>query len=1026
MHKRPNCSSSRTQDWFRSSFLVAFALQLSALIFQHAHCQSPSQTSSPPKSEKQLQVEAILKGAFERANAKQWDVAIQECNKAIEVDSTSTSAYLARSRYHYAKGDSENALKDIDLVLAQTSRDATAILDRADSFCVKSTILYDQGEYLKAIDNAYFAILEKGDHSEAHRRRAMAYLARQQFDKALNAANRAIQIDEKDAEAHSLRGMAYTAKKNLPQALADQNKAISLAPQLPGPYQRRAAVDLAQGDYASAMKDVEYALQLQPDFVDALCDRAYLRSLSHETGKALADVNAAIKLQPRSAKAHFVRGAILVASEKYDQAIASLDEAIRLQDKNAVAFCSRGYAKLGQQMYEDAVADFSKAIELDPERVEAYQGRGKALTKLKKVEEARADATMVRKLSPEPIVKKPESKKTAKKKQEEAKKKEDDTPKFFVKSKPVDPAKLERITASARKIDELVAANYELHQVTPNPRTTDEQFVRRIYLDITGTIPTFQETSRFLSSPDPDKRSKLIDQLLGSDGYASHYFNFWSDILRYTDNLNGNVRGEPYRQWIKQSLAENKPWNRMVYEMLTAEGLVWENPASGYLQRDANMQLDNMNNTIRIFLGTRIGCAQCHNHPFDRWTQKEFYQIAAFTYGTQTQTAGTDARFWKTNPNERLRKDFDTIEQEEEDRRNNSYRFDRVMSINQMIVNDLADRKVTLPKNYAYSDGKPNEPVEPKVLFGKPVELKKGESLRKGFARWVVQKDNPRFALTVANRLWKQSFGVGQIEPVDDMMDSTVAENPALMAFLESEMKNLQFDMKEFLRMIYHSETYQRQASTEELQSGKPYHFPGPVLRRMTAEQVWDSFVTLAVPDPLDYREIPHTIRTDALGVNLDEVSAEDLLEAERKSSQVDGEQWKREQKHLYKGVLMARASELPSPVPANHFLRVFGQSDRELISASSTVGSVPQVLFMFNGPITHMLLEKNSTIYNNIVRKEDIKGGIRALFLTILNRLPDDEESHLAEDEIKRLGPAGYGNVVWSLVNTREFLFIQ
>jgi Protein of unknown function (DUF1553)/Protein of unknown function (DUF1549) len=464
----------------------------------------------------------------------------------------------------------------------------------------------------------------------------------------------------------------------------------------------------------------------------------------------------------------------------------------------------------------------------------------------------------------------------------------------------------------------------------------------------------------------------------------------------------------------------------MVYEMLTADGLIWKNPATGYLQRDANMPLDNMNNTIRIFLGTRIGCAQCHNHPFDRWTQKEFYQMAAFTIGTQGQAGATDTRFWKDNPNERLRQDFYAIEQEEEDRRNSYYRFERMLTYNQMIVNDHVDRKITLPKDYAYSDAKPNEVVEPKVLFGKPVSLGKNESPRQGFARWVVQKDNPRFALTLANRLWKQCFGIGQIEPVDDMMDSTVAENPELMAFLETEMKTLGFDMKEFLRVVYHSETYQRQACFEELQTGQPYHFPGPVLRRMTAEQVWDSFVTLASPTPFEYREMPAELVTTAMNVDLNSASAEEVLKAEREMNQAEASKPKRQQKYLYKGVLIARASELPSPVPPNHFLRVFGQSDRELISASSTTGSVPQVLFMFNGPITHMLLEKDSTIYGNIAKRDDVVNGVRALFMTILNRVPTPEESQIAVEEVKSAGVPGYGNVVWSLVNTREFLFIQ
>ena len=293
--------------------------------------------------------------------------------------------------------------------------------------------------------------------------------------------------------------------------------------------------------------------------------------------------------------------------------------------------------------------------------------------------------------------------------------------------------------------------------------------------------------------------------------------------------------------------------------MLTAEGLVWTNPATGYLQRDSNMPLDNMNNTVRIFPGTRIGCAQCHDHPFDHWTQKEFYQMAAFTYGTLTRTDGGDTRYWQSNPNDRLQEEYALIEQEEEDRRNNSYRFNDLINVNMMMVNDKADRKITLPKDYAYDNAKPGDVVEPKALFGGSATPRSGETPRQAFARWLTAKENPRFALTIANRLWKQAFGIGQIEPVDDMMDSTVAENPELMVFLESEMMRLDFDLKEFHRIIFNTEVYQRQASLEEANPGDTFHFAGPALRRMTAEQAWDSFLTLAVPD--EYREMPAYLR---------------------------------------------------------------------------------------------------------------------------------------------------------------------
>jgi len=231
--------------------------------------------------------------------------------------------------------------------------------------------------------------------------------------------------------------------------------------------------------------------------------------------------------------------------------------------------------------------------------------------------------------------------------------------------------------------------------------------------------------------------------------------------------------------------------------------------------------------------------------------------------------------------------------------------------------------------------------------------------------------------------------------------------------------------MKEYLRILFNTETYQRQACSVEVAPGAPYHFPGPLLRRMTAEQAWDSFITLAVA-AADYREPPAEIYSEALNVDLNKAKAEDILESLRKVGDFDQMRNKTQEKFRYKGNLLARASELPAPLPPNHFLRTFGQSDRELISASSTAGSVPQVLFMFNGQITHMLLEKNSTIYNNIVRKKSISDGVKVVFLTVLSREPDAEELATAMAQVRSDGPAGYGNVVWSLVNTREFMFVQ
>jgi len=943
---------------------------------------------------------------------------------------------LDRGRANAGKEDYAEAIKDFDKVTKIAGRDPALILLRADAHVERSKAQYAQGKYLEAIDSCYYAILEKNDHFDAHFNRGLAYIARHEYDKAINSFNRCLQPDaqkspswskEKAAAAQSHRGYAKGAKGDFDGVIWEQGEALKADPNLAIAYERRGAARLAKAARSSkpkaeaeaAVKDISKALELDPKMGEAICDRSLVRMLNGDVAGAAADADAAIAASPKLARAHMQRGIVAVKQKDAAGAMKFFDEAIRLDPRSAEAFAARGQARLASKEssgYESAVEDFTTAVGLDPKLAAAYSGRVQARRKLgASSEDIAADLSKIKDLEA-----------AADKKKAAAA--ADQPPRFAVASKPVDAARHGQAMASAKKIDKFIASNYAKHDVKPMPKTTDEQFVRRIYLDIVGTIPSYKQTTAFLASSDPDKRTKLIDELLGSDGYASHYFNYWADILRYRDRLSEDVRGEPWRQWIKQSLAENKPYDAFVNEMLTAEGLVWENPATGYLQRDPGMPLDNVNNTIRIFLGTRIGCAQCHNHPFDKWTQKQFYQAAAFVYPTQTQTGGGDKRYWKEDPHPRLRDEYQSIEQEEEQRRQRYYQFEQHLRTNMKIVNDKKERKIQLPKDYAYSDAKPGDVVEPKALFGPDVKPRPGETSRQTFARWLTSKDNPRFALTIANRLWKQVFGAGQIEPVDDMMDSTVAENPELMAFLESEMKRLDFDMKEYLRILFNTETYQRQSFDHEVALGTPYHFPGPMLRRMTAEQAWDSFLTLARPDA-GFQEMPASLYKEAVAVDLAKDSAERILEARDKVVQLDSMRNKAQEKYRAKydrNVLLARASELPSPVPPNHFLRMFGQSDRELISASSTSGSVPQVLFMYNGPVTHMLLSEGSTIYNNIVKKKHVADGVKVVFLSILNREPDAEELATATSQVRGDGAAGYGNVVWSLVNTREFMFVQ
>jgi len=182
------------------------------------------------------------------------------------------------------------------------------------------------------------------------------------------------------------------------------------------------------------------------------------------------------------------------------------------------------------------------------------------------------------------------------------------------------------LAATAAKIDELVSKKLAAEKIKPNALTTDEVFVRRIYLDTVGRVPTKAETLAFLDSKEADKRAKLIDQLLSGDGYVQNFFNFWADVLRIKNGLlpggQGREAGAAYIQWLKDSLRENKPYDVMVREMLTADGGTYEDGAVGFYLRDYQMPLDNMAVTTQIFLGTQMVCAQCHNHPFDKWSQQ--------------------------------------------------------------------------------------------------------------------------------------------------------------------------------------------------------------------------------------------------------------------------------------------------------------------------------------------------------------------------------------------------------------------
>ncbi len=732
---------------------------------------------------------------------------------------------------------------------------------------------------------------------------------------------------------------------------------------------------------------------------------------------------------------------------------------------------------------------------------------------------------------------------------------------------------------AARELDALLERGWAEAGLNRNPTASDAVFVRRIHLDIAGRIPTAREAAAFLDSTDPDKRTKLIDALLAGDGYALHAFNYWADVLRLQQfGRIGSAAGAAYVLWLKESLRANKPYDVMVRELVAAKGLPWQNGAIGYYMRDSRMPLDNFANTSRIFLGTRMECAQCHDHPFDRWTQMDFYRMTAFTYGKVVKAyqspAWLGAREISVELNREINRRFPPNGEQVAKAEGEGERR-RVKFINQAVkdigylamggvgVYDEAKRVLQLPHDYQYDDAKPFGEVTPKTMLGAEATPAQGESAAETYARWLTSPDNPRFTTVIANRLWKMAFGLALIEPLDELTGRSKASNPALLARLERLVRDSGYDMKTCLAAIYRTHAYQSVSTSEEVLPGVPYFFTGPVLRRMSAEQIWDSVIALISPEPdapsehtratltavvsragkviaaldlLEPREaylgavaaaefyraaadfaIESRREIEALRVKGDDAAA-DALTRQVMNAQVSGRAalgrlvflpaverleaiqegrepaaWphtesppqpvSREQltkkpvdplRQVYQlkvkgfdkspltpaqqktaagdqetaflaeaeyfGIPQAqhqayvaarrsqllywrRAADRLSPEFRGHYLRIFGQSDRELIENASRDASIPQALTMMNSDLLLGVLNRGSHLQLTIRRESDPGRQLDAAYLALLSRRPTEREREMWR-RAQADGLDSMDDLIYALLNTRRFVF--
>ncbi|MEM9282281.1 MAG: DUF1549 domain-containing protein [Verrucomicrobiota bacterium] len=615
---------------------------------------------------------------------------------------------------------------------------------------------------------------------------------------------------------------------------------------------------------------------------------------------------------------------------------------------------------------------------------------------------------------------------------------------------------------NAEKLQRKEEIEREMEMCIPNEMTTDYQFLRRIYLDAAGRIPTYDEADAFLNDRSPTKRAALINELLDSEAFAMRMFNYYSDLFRIREGVvmmgNGDLKVDPYIEYIKQSIREDKPYDELVRELLTATGHIADVPASGYLLADSGMRLCNLSNTFTIFMGTEITCAQCHDHPFEEVYQMDFYKMAAFMGETETRMRGNNNSMMMMSGSGETRdelKRMGTILMDAGKLRNNDT-TDRDLNgwlgTRSIVVHDDGSNAVQLPHDYKYDDGEPNMKVDPGTYFGDIMKVEEFDSPRHAFADWVVSPGNPRFTINVVNRFWKMAFGLGQIEPVYNIpghLDGQ-AQNYELLTFMEEMMQDLDFSVKDFFRVIYNTKAYQREAETmsptlTQVDKGT-FHFPGPILRRMSAEQIWDSLVTLTTSNPegvvrqgaQKYRD---WINTDtSVFKTADEIlKFKDQWRDLSKLVKYDGQYVTRDDN--IDGEAMFRASELRQPMQPGHFLRMFGQSDKQLIENQFYGGSAPQVMALLNGTITNKVLTSpEAYLIKEIANgKGSKKDKIDKIFLSVLARYPSSEEKTVAQSGMRARTSSGMsekqemeaeakaiGNVIWALVNTREFLFIQ
>ena len=511
-------------------------------------------------------------------------------------------------------------------------------------------------------------------------------------------------------------------------------------------------------------------------------------------------------------------------------------------------------------------------------------------------------------------------------------------------------AEVDELPPAKTFIDELVFEKLKKIGMPPSPVCDDETFIRRVSLDIAGRLPTPEESAAFLAEPDAGKRDRWIDALLESGDYADYFANKWSALLRNKRTNATHKRGTyAFHAWIRDGLFENKPYDQFAREIIAASGQIDQNPPVAWY-RQVNQRTAQLEDSAQLFLGTRLQCAQCHHHPFERWSQQDYYGFAAFFSQVGRKRGG--------QPGE------------------------------DMIYHKRGNPAAVNPKT--------KERVTPAGLGGGSLALSPDDDPREALVAWMSNPKNPFFAQALVNRYWKHFFSRGLVEPEDDMRETNPATNPELLRALAKRFIESGFDLKDLVRNICRSTVYQLSAIPNEFNKVDKQNFSRFYPKRLTAEVLLDS-INVLTKSETSFSGLP-------------------------------------------KGT---RAVQLPdnSFNSSSYFLTVFGRPD---MSSScecerSQDASLAQSLHLLNAKDIQEKLSNDHGL-PALLGKDDSRSDdqkVRELYYRAFSREPAADEYAVARSYIEKKVTRGnaesdplagkreaYEDIVWALMNTKEFLF--